>query len=81
MDLATAERLDPGLYSIEWKSGGVSVAAIGMYADGSRSRWVAPTEWEHSAPIARVAPDIECVREIIRQGGISGAMYFDEPIR
>jgi len=41
--------MDPGLYRIRWKSGGNSLAAIGMNEDGTR--WIAPTNW--------VAPNID----------------------
>lgn len=37
----------PGLYRIWWKSGGSSLAAIGMSYDGSW--WVAPTNWVAAA--------------------------------
>jgi hypothetical protein len=32
-----------GLYRIWWKSGGYSLAAVGMGSDGRR--WLAPTNW------------------------------------
>jgi len=32
-----------GLYRVHWRSGGSSLAAIGMQSDGSR--WLAPTNW------------------------------------
>lgn len=32
-----------GLYKVWWKSGGSSLAAIGMMSDGKR--WIAPTNW------------------------------------
>ncbi|KFL31720.1 hypothetical protein JP75_06505 [Devosia riboflavina] len=35
--------VDPGLYRVHWKSGGTSLAAIGMMSDGNR--WIAPTNW------------------------------------
>ncbi len=35
--------LNPGLYTIFWKSGGSSQAAIGMMENGQR--WIAPTNW------------------------------------
>ena len=33
----------PGLYKIYWRSGGSSLASIGVLRDGGR--WVAPTNW------------------------------------
>lgn len=35
--------VDPGLYRVFWKSGGSSLAAIGMLPNGDR--WIAPTNW------------------------------------
>lgn len=32
-----------GLYRIKWKTGGASLAAIGMQSDGTR--WIAATNW------------------------------------
>ncbi len=37
------QRLDHGLYIIEWKTGGESLAAVGSMADGTR--WLAPCNW------------------------------------
>lgn len=34
---------DHGLYRIHWRSGGTSLASIGVTPDGGR--WVAPTNW------------------------------------
>jgi hypothetical protein len=49
-ELASFEQgLVPGLYVIDWKSGGSSAAAIGMKEDGSR--WIAPVNW--------VAPSVD----------------------
>jgi hypothetical protein len=38
-------KLRLGLYRIYWKSGGTSVAAVGMVENGNR--WLAPTNWTH----------------------------------
>lgn len=35
--------IKPGLYRVFWKTGGSSLAAVGMTADGGR--WLAPTNW------------------------------------
>lgn len=32
-----------GVYAVHWKTGGVSVAALGMLANGDM--WIAPTNW------------------------------------
>jgi hypothetical protein len=37
------DRCPLGLYRVHWKSGGYSLAAIGMAKDGTR--WIAPTNW------------------------------------
>lgn len=36
-------QLKPGFYKLHWKSGGTSLAAIGVTADGHR--WIAPINW------------------------------------
>ena len=36
-------KLGPGLYRIFWKTGGVSLAAVGVTEDGKL--WMAPTNW------------------------------------
>lgn len=41
--------LGPGLYRVYWKSGGYSLAAVGVTADGGR--WIAPVNW--------IAPSVE----------------------
>ena len=43
MTLKEARNLGNGLYSIFWKSGGVSLAAVGTSCNGDR--WLAPTNW------------------------------------
>lgn len=42
-----------GLYRVFWKSGGMSLCAIGFNSDGSN--WIAPTNWIAPANI----PDLE----------------------
>jgi hypothetical protein len=49
--------LVPGLYRIFWTTGGLSVAAVGMFPSGDR--WIAPTNWvngptDHWEKVARV---------------------------
>ena len=36
-------KIAPGLYEVQWKSGGKSLAAIGITVNGTR--WLAPTNW------------------------------------
>ena len=36
-------KISPGLYEVKWKSGGKSLAAVGITANGTR--WLAPTNW------------------------------------
>ncbi len=43
MNAKQVETLRNGLYNIYWKSGGVSLAAVGTSSDGTR--WIAPTNW------------------------------------
>lgn len=38
-----AAQLAPGLYRMHWKSGGSSLAAVGVTHDGKR--WFAPVNW------------------------------------
>ena len=42
------QKLDHGLYRINWKSGGFSLASVG--SDHSGTRWYAPTNWCGFAP-------------------------------
>jgi len=37
------EQVKPGLYRVFWKSGGSSLASVGMKADGGM--WLAPINW------------------------------------
>lgn len=37
------EKVKPGVYRVFWKSGGSSLASIGMTEDGER--WIAPINW------------------------------------
>ena len=43
MKLSEVKKLPLGLYVVHWKSGGTSLAAIGMKRDGDR--WLAPVNW------------------------------------
>lgn len=37
------DQVKPGLYRVFWKSGGSSLASVGITADGGK--WLAPTNW------------------------------------
>ena len=56
-----------GLYEIFWKSGGSSVAAIGMTYDGTR--WFAPTNWcngiEDGDPTSRIPKKRDEIERIV----------------
>jgi hypothetical protein len=41
------KKLPLGLYEIFWKSGGSSLASVGMIENGDR--WLAPTNWTHTS--------------------------------
>ena len=43
MRLKDSHALPVGVYRVHWKSGGYSVASIGM--DEAGNRWVAPANW------------------------------------
>lgn len=43
MKLAEVNSLESGIYRIHWSSGGESLAAVGLCANGDR--WMAPTNW------------------------------------
>lgn len=54
----------PGLYRVHWKSGGTSLASIGMGSNGDR--WIAPTNWLRPATVAEAGEwgDIERIEPI-----------------
>lgn len=41
-------KMGNGLYRLFWKSGGVSLAAVGSLHDGTK--WFAPTNWTAKEP-------------------------------
>lgn len=59
----------PGLYRMYWKSGGWSLAAIGMDEKGKRwiacTNWVNPATWERD--VINVAHDISSISLIEAQ--------------
>lgn len=46
-----AKLLAPGLYRLHWKSGGWSLASVGITHDGTR--WFAPSNWTSQVPDVR----------------------------
>ena len=56
-----------GLYEVFWKSGGSSVATIGMTYDGTR--WIAPSNWcngkEDGDPTARMPKHRDEIEKIV----------------
>lgn len=70
MTIKQACELKPGIYKLNWKSGGYSLAAVGQLHDGRM--WFAPVNWtgESACDIAegswrsvRSAERLECYRE------------------
>lgn len=66
-------RIRPGLYTVYWKDGGSSLAAIGMLPNGDRwlapINWVRPTEdqntWRNVKAVATISPaDIPTIAAI-----------------
>ena len=43
MKKVDSRKLKSGIYKIHWKSGGSSIASIGVMKNGDR--WLAPTNW------------------------------------
>mgnify|MGYP003658827111 CR=1 FL=1 len=43
MNKRQVARLEPGIYRVDWKDGGNSLAAVGVTSDGHR--WLAPANW------------------------------------
>lgn len=43
MKLSDVKKLPLALYVVHWKSGGTTLASIGMTEDGGR--WLAPVNW------------------------------------
>ena len=57
MTKAASQLLGNGLYRVWWKSGGSSLAAVGVQANGDR--WLAPTNWIHPTEDQNVWRSIE----------------------
>jgi hypothetical protein len=65
MNKRDSGKLHHGLYEVFWKSGGMSLAAVGSRCDGSR--WLAPTNWIGFDDPAMAWHMVECVK-LIRSG-------------
>jgi hypothetical protein len=59
MDYIDYRNLRNGLYYIYWKSGGSSLASIGMLRDGGR--WIAPTNWSSPSENQDIYKEIDFV--------------------
>lgn len=55
----------PGVYQINWKSGGFSIAAVGVMPNGSR--WLAPLNWVMPGTISNVIEDIDSMEFILNR--------------
>ena len=59
-------KISPGLYEVTWISGGKSLAAIGITANGTR--WLAPINWvviiTDPSNVYRAWVDVESVRRV-----------------
>lgn len=43
MNKREVAKLDPGIYRVYWKTGGYSIAAVGVMGNGEK--WLAPLNW------------------------------------
>lgn len=59
---ADVAKVPSGLYRIHWKSGGTSLAAVGVSSRGAR--WLAPTNWTNAGEGAYVWRRVERVEAI-----------------
>lgn len=59
MTKAESENLGMGLYRVFWKTGGMSLAAIGVLPNGDR--WLAPVNWAEPTKSQRVWRSITSV--------------------
>lgn len=60
----------PGLYKVYWKSGGDSLAAVGVLPNGDR--WLAPTNWVHPTEKQSVWDGIEQMIRLDEKSALSG---------
>ena len=57
MKRSDVQKLKPGMYRIDWKEGGASLAAVGVTRAGGR--WLAPLNWVCPAQDERVWRDVD----------------------
>ena len=57
--------LEPGLYILDWHSGGRSVAAVGITSGGDT--WMAPTNWVNG-PMCGQWHSVRAARLVMTQG-------------
>ncbi len=69
-EFGTLADLTLGLYRIYWKSGGVSLAAVGQTENGDR--WLAPTNWVMPSARREAWSDVERVELIAKRGDLAG---------
>ena len=62
MNRGEIRRIEPGLYVILWKHGGMSFAAVGVRADGMR--WLAPCNWIEPTTVDTVIESWEQVESV-----------------
>lgn len=76
MDEASVQELEVGIYQIHWKSGGSSIAAVGVTRMGGR--WMAPLNWVSPTKNAKAWRGVQSVTRlglhappvIRREGGL-----------
>ena len=78
MKKAEYQKLDHGLYRINWKTGGFSLASVG--SDHSGTRWYAPTNWVGFAPHKNNCPctdwrPVASVELLFTQTYVGGERY------
>jgi len=80
MTQVEAKDLAHGLYRINWKSGGFSLASVGSTHNGTR--WYAPTNWVGFSPSPNNCPctdwrAVESVDLLFSQTHVGGEQYND----
>lgn len=66
------EKLNLGVYRVYWKSGGSSLATIGMTFNGDR--WIAPSNWTFPARVSK------SIRKAILKVEKIGTKQYQSPI-
>jgi hypothetical protein len=60
IDTSPFRNINPGLYTVYWKSGGSSLAAVGVRANGGR--WLAPINWTSPTDATEEPPWLDVLR-------------------